>query len=197
MSALQGCDGCDAYKTKSTWERTVRNTGSARNNSAFRRDYMPQTVKIDLNYTLSYTDKRIISYLCKCYLPVGLWCHLRLTESMGGALHIERRYWRFVFGCSKLRNFWMVVMANADVTPRGVVYTLRSVLRGLTMSSLAHFTVYLYTSTWLFLCLFLLRLWKALNDEQADASTHVFSFVVNRMWYLFVWVKANNYKGTN
>ena len=99
MSALQGCDGCDAYKTKSTWERAVRNTGSARNNSAFRRDYMPQTVKIDLNYTLSYTDKRIISYLCKCYLPVGLWCHLRLTESVGGALHIERRYWRFVFGC--------------------------------------------------------------------------------------------------
>jgi hypothetical protein len=33
---------------------------------------MPQTVKIDLNYTLSYTDKRIISYLCNCYLPVGL-----------------------------------------------------------------------------------------------------------------------------
>ena len=42
----------------------------------------------------------------------------------------------------------------AGVTPRGVVYTLRSVLRGLTMSSLAHFTVYLYTSTWVFLCLF-------------------------------------------
>ena len=28
----------------------------------------------------------------------------------------------------------------AGVTPRGVVYTLRSVLRGLTMSSQAHFT---------------------------------------------------------
>ena len=42
----------------------------------------------------------------------------------------------------------------AGVAPRGDVYTLRSVLRGLTMSSLAHFTVYLYTSTWLFLCLF-------------------------------------------
>ena len=67
----------------------------------------------------------------------------------------------------------------AGVTPRGVVYTLRSVLRGLTMSSLAHFTVYLYTS---------------LNDEQADASTHAFSFVVNRKYYLFVWVKADNYK---
>ena len=42
----------------------------------------------------------------------------------------------------------------AGVAPRGVVYTLRSVLRGLAMSSLAHFTVYLYASTWLFLCLF-------------------------------------------
>ena len=29
---------------------------------------------------------------------------------------------------------------------------------------------------------------------QADASTHVFSFVVNRKYYLFVWVKADNYK---
>ena len=65
------------------------------------------------------------------------------------------------------------------------------------MSSLAHFTVYLYTSTWVFLCLFLLRLWKALNDEQADASTHVFSFVANHKCYLFVWVKADNYKRKN
>ena len=62
----------------------------------------------------------------------------------------------------------------AGVTPRGVVYTLRSVLRGLTMSSLAHFTVYLYTSTWLFLCLFTVKAVEGLEDEQADASTHVF-----------------------
>ena len=48
----------------------------------------------------------------------------------------------------------MVVKANADVAPRGVVYTLRSVLRGLTMSSLAHFTGVLYTPAWMFLCLF-------------------------------------------
>ena len=91
----------------------------------------------------------------------------------------------------------MVVKANADVTPRGVVYTLRSVLRGLTMSSLAHFTVYLYTSTWLFLCLFTTEAVVGPNSEQADASTHVFSFVVNRKYYLFVWVKADNYKRTN
>ena len=35
------------------------------------------------------------------------------------------------------------------------------------------------------------------NTEQADASTHVFSFVVNRKYYLFVWVKADNYKRKN
>ena len=34
----------------------------------------------------------------------------------------------------------------ADVAPRGVVYTLRSVLRGLSMSSLAHFTVSIYSN---------------------------------------------------
>ena len=44
----------------------------------------------------------------------------------------------------------MVVKANADVAPRGVVYTLRSVLRGLTMSSLAHFTGMLYSPAWVF-----------------------------------------------
>ena len=65
------------------------------------------------------------------------------------------------------------------------------------MSSLAHFTVYLYTSTWLFLCLFTVKAVEGLEDEQADASTHVFSFVVNRKYYLFVWVKADNYKRTN
>ena len=73
----------------------------------------------------------------------------------------------------------MVVNTNADVTPRGVVYTLRSVLRGSRILN-AHFTVYLYTSTWLFLCLFTVKAVEGLEDEQADASTHVFSFVVNR-----------------
>ena len=35
-------------------------------------------------------------------------------------------------------------------TTRGVVYTSRSVLRGLPMSSLAHFTGVLYTPEWMF-----------------------------------------------
>ena len=41
---------------------------------------------------------------------------------------------------SKLPQSICRTKTNAGVTPRGVVYTLRSVLRGLTMSSLAHFT---------------------------------------------------------
>ena len=41
---------------------------------------------------------------------------------------------------SKLPQSICRTKTNAGVTSRGVVYTLRSVLRGLTMSSLAHFT---------------------------------------------------------
>ena len=45
---------------------------------------------------------------------------------------------------SKLPHSNSRARTNARVTPRGVVYTLRSVLRGLIMSSLAHFTDVLY-----------------------------------------------------
>ena len=65
----------------------------------------------------------------------------------------------------------MVVKANADVTPRGVVYTLRSVLRGLTMSSLAHFTGVLYTPAWVFtLSVYHHGFPKTSNSEQADVK---------------------------
>ena len=49
-----------------------------------------------------------------------------------------------------LGTFELQAKTIADVTPRGVVYTLRSVLRGLAMSSLAHFTGVLYTPAWVF-----------------------------------------------
>ena len=49
-----------------------------------------------------------------------------------------------------LGTFELQAKTNADVTPRGVVYTLRSVLRGQTMSSLAHFTGVLYSPAWVF-----------------------------------------------
>ena len=51
---------------------------------------------------------------------------------------------------SKLPQSICRTKTNAGVTPRGVVYTLRSVLRGLTMSSLAHFTGVLYSPAWVF-----------------------------------------------
>ena len=49
------------------------------------------------------------------------------------------------------------------------------------MSSLAHFTGVLYTPAWMFLCLFSSLAVVGREVEQADASTHVFSFVANRM----------------
>ena len=49
-----------------------------------------------------------------------------------------------------LGTFELQAKTNAEVTPRGVIYTLRSVLRGLTMSSQAHFTGVLYYPAWVF-----------------------------------------------
>ena len=65
----------------------------------------------------------------------------------------------------------MVVKTNADVTPRGVVYTLRSVLRGLTMSSLAHFMGVLYSPAWVFtLSVYHHRFPKTSNSERAEVK---------------------------
>ena len=67
----------------------------------------------------------------------------------------------------------------AGVTPRGVVYTLRSVLRGLTMSSLAHFTgVYILLRGCL-LCLFSCMAVEGLEVKQTEVKHPRFSFVVN------------------
>ena len=89
---------------------------------------------------------------------------------------LERRY-RALF--LAVRNFHIsnAIQNNAGVTPRGVVYTLRSVLRGSSILN-AHFTVYLYTSTWVFLCLFIASVVEDREQKQADASTHVFSYAV-------------------
>ena len=65
----------------------------------------------------------------------------------------------------------MVVKANADVIPRGVVYTLRSVLRGLIMSSLAHFTGVLYSPAWVFtLSVYHHRFPKTSNSKRAEVK---------------------------
>ncbi len=72
----------------------------------------------------------------------------------------------------------MVVKTNADVSPRSVVYTLRSVLRGLNMSSLAHFTGVLYSPAWVFtLSVYHHRFPKTSNSEQADVKHPRFSYV--------------------
>ena len=68
------------------------------------------------------------------------------------------------------------------MTPRGVVYTLRSVLRGLIMSSLAHFTGVLYTPAWVFLCLFTTLAVVGQNIEQAEVKHPRFLFVVSHSY---------------
>ena len=79
-------------------------------------------------------------YFCNCICLLRQRCPLRRTEPKGGALHIERRYWRFVFWPFRnLGTFELQAKTNAEVTPRGVVYTLRSVLRGSGILN-AHFT---------------------------------------------------------
>ena len=61
----------------------------------------------------------------------------------------------------------------AEVTPRGVVYTLRSVLRG-SCSLNAHFTVYSILPRGCFsVCYFALAVVGQIV-EQADVSTHAF-----------------------
>ena len=79
----------------------------------------------------------IICIFAVAFCLIWLWCPLSRTELQGGALHIRRRYWRFVF---VLRNYHTRILDKniADVTPRGVYIRLRSVLRGL--MPLAHFT---------------------------------------------------------
>ena len=58
----------------------------------------------------------------------------------------------------------------AGVAPRGVVYTLRSVLRGLTMSSQAHFTGVYILQRGCLLCLFFARAVVGLEVEQAEVK---------------------------
>jgi len=61
----------------------------------------------------------------------------------------------------------------AEVTPRGVAYTLRSVREAL-VASVAHFTVYKYTPSWVFLCLFFSLAVVGQNIEQADEAPTFF-----------------------
>ena len=67
----------------------------------------------------------------------------------------------------------MVVNTNAEVTSRGVVYTLRSV-REARVASSHTLRVYYILQTWVFLCLLSTLAVVGQNIEQADVSTHAF-----------------------
>ena len=63
------------------------------------------------------------------------------------------------------------------------------------MSSLAHFTgVYILQRGCFSVCSFCKAVVGRDGWNRQKLSTHVFSFVANRKCYLFVWVKADNYK---
>ena len=76
------------------------------------------------------------------------------------------------FGYSNYHNR-LEIKNIEEVTPRGVVYTLRSVLRGSGILN-AHFTGVYIPQRGMFLCLFISKAVVGLNIEQADASTRVF-----------------------
>ena len=80
---------------------------------------------------------------------------------------------RFVFDIRNLGTSEYAIKNNAGVTPRGVVYTLRSVLRGSGILN-AHFTgVYILQRGCFSVCL-LHGFPKTSNGEQADVSTRAF-----------------------
>ena len=102
---------------------------------------------------------------------------LRCAELQGGALHIGKALLTLCFWTIELPHR-QEIKDNADVTPRGVYIRLRSVLRGYVYPHKHTLRCIYIPQRGCFSVCFLLRLWKALNDEQADASTHVFSYVV-------------------
>ena len=58
-------------------------------------------------FILSFSPKtsfvsKIFRTFANAICPLWFWGPNRREEPLGGALHIERRYWRFVFGLSKL-----------------------------------------------------------------------------------------------
>ena len=63
----------------------------------------------------------------------------------------------------------MVVKANADVAPRGVIYTLRSVLRGSCILN-AHFTGVYILQRGCLLCLFFSMAVEGLEDERTEVK---------------------------
>ena len=63
---------------------------------------------------------------------------------------------------------------NAGVAPRGVVYTLRSVLRGYVYPHKHTLRCIYMLQRWCLLCLFFSMAVEGQNIEQADVKHHVF-----------------------
>ena len=91
---------------------------------------------------------------------------------------MKRRYVALFLVIRNLGTSEYAIKNNAEVIPRGVVYALRSVLRGLTMSSLAHFMGVCILQRGCFSVCLLHGFPKTSNNEQADVSTHAFLYVV-------------------
>ena len=99
---------------------------------------------------------------------------------------------------SKLPQSICRTKTNAGVTPRGVVYTLRSVLRGSSILN-AHFTgVYILQRGCLHCLFFLQGCGRPRWVGQADVSTRAFLFVVSQIisTYLILGVCQNKKKRT-
>ena len=99
---------------------------------------------------------------------------------MGGALHIRRRY-RALF--LAVRNFHIsnAIQNKCRGNSTGcIIYSSVVCCEG---TSYLQRTLYgcLYTSTWVFLCLFIASVVEDREQKQADASTHVFYFVVDQV----------------
>ena len=123
---------------------------------------------------------QIVLYLCNCICPLRLWGTLRCAELLGGALHIKRRYWRFVFGRSKLPQSNREQEQMQGWLPRGVVYTLRSVLRGSGILN-AHFTGVYILQRGMFLCLFFSKAVEGRERRTGRCKHPAFLFVVSQI----------------
>ena len=113
------------------------------------------------------------------HLPIKRLPQSVLKKPMGGALHIRRRRWRFVFGYSKLRNFWIAVR-NKGGWLHGVYHILSVVCCEDWVSSTAHFTGVSILQRgcllWLFTAIGFLR--PRISNRQM-LSTRAFLYVVS------------------
>jgi hypothetical protein len=126
---------------------------------------------------MNYHHKpNIITIFAIAFHPTMAGMHIEMCGATGWKHYILEGVTDALFlDPSELPQSICRTKTNAGVTPRGVIYTLRSVLRGLTMSSQAHFTGYYILQRGCFLCLFFLQgCGRPRWVEQADASTHVF-----------------------